>query len=306
MHFIGYLIYGVVIASYFFAPAVTSLINMSVDLATEIAVACIVIAFYPPLYFLYLHIFGKKDKVSYERLCSVSQTSGNTVVSLGLIGTFVGLTDMIGKIAGAIGGEGGSIDEQIALIMVAIGESLNAMSFAFLTSVMGVAGSVVIFAATIYFKMFFDKTSKDDAENISDEAMEARIAAIEEDNQKIRRFMNRVINANIDRKELASIVISNTLQVKALSEAAGKLATSIESQCESNQDVTTGLKELKETVAKMEQNQEAMMKFEAGSYKTLAQMSEMTSQMTESEKARSEKTNKVIEAIAQGLTTLKS
>ena len=118
--------------------------------------------------------------------------------------------------------------------------------------------------------------------------------------------MNRVINANIDRKELASIVISNTLQVKALSEAAGKLATSIESQCESNQDVTAGLKDLKQHVAQMEKNQEAMMKFEAGSYKTLSQMSELTSQITESEKARTEKTNTAIEAIALGLTAIKS
>lgn len=304
MHYIGYLIYAAVIASYFLAPAVTSLINMSVELATEIAVACIVIAFYPPLYFLFLQITGKRDQVSFERFCSISQTSGNTVVSLGLIGTFVGLTQMIEKIAGAIGGEGGSIDEQIALIMAAIGESLNAMSFAFLTSVMGVAGSVMIFCAGIYFRMYFDK--RDDSEDISDEAMEARISAIEEDNKKIRRFMNRVITANIDRKELASIVVSNTLQVKALTEATGKLATSIESQCEMNQDVTAGLKALQEHVAKMEQNQEALMKYEAGSYKVLAQLSEMTNQMTVSEKDRTDKTNKAIDAIAQGLSTLKS
>ena len=274
MHYIGYIIYALVIASFFLVEAVYDLVAVSFDLATEITVACIVIAFYPPLNFFYFQVRGLSDKISYERYCSVATTSGNTVVSLGLIGTFIGLTQMIEKIAGAIGQEGGSIDEQIALIMTAIGESLSAMSFAFLTSIMGVAASIMIFCATIYFKTFFDKVGEHDELNYSNEAMEARIANIEEDSNKLRKFVNRVINSNIDRKELASIVISNTLQVKALTESSGKLSTSVTSQAEINTALITAINELNLSVQDIKKNQLSILKYSAGNFEKVSLISD--------------------------------
>ncbi|MCM0149078.1 hypothetical protein [Photobacterium galatheae] len=279
---------------------------MSYELATEITIGCLLVAIYPPLKFLTYHIRGMKDKVSYERICSVSQTCGNTVVSLGLIGTFVGLTQMIEKIAGAIGGEGGSIDEQIALIMTAIGESLNAMSFAFLTSVMGVAASVMIFCASVYFKMYFGQEDVEDEAHISDETLLERLQKLEEDNNKLRRYMNRIIQSNVDRKELASIVISNTIQVKALTEASGKLATSIHSQGELNETVINSIHEFKDNLSKIQQSQEAILKFEAGSYEKLSKINESTENLSGIQKEQASKLKQAIGAIAGGLLSIKS
>lgn len=304
MHYIGYLIYAAVIASFFFIPAVHSLVAMSYSLATEITVGCLVVASYPPLKFLIYHIRGMKDKVSYERMCSVSQTCGNTVVSLGLIGTFVGLTQMIEKIAGAIGGEGGSIDEQIALIMTAIGESLNAMSFAFLTSVMGVAASVMIFCATVYFRMYFDKAEEDEV--MTDEVILEKLKAVEEENNKLRRYMGRIIKSQVDRKELASIVISNTLQVKALTEASGKLATSINSQGELNNSMMELFNTFKSDISKIQKSQDAILKFEAGSYEKLSKINEATDNLSGTQKANASKMKQAIGAIAEGLLSIKS
>ena len=304
MHYIGYLIYAAVIASFFFVPAVHSLVSMSYSLATEITVGCLVVGAYPPLQFLIYQIRGMRDRVCFERMCSVSQTCGNTVVSLGLIGTFVGLTQMIEKIAGAIGGEGGSIDEQIALIMTAIGESLNAMSFAFLTSVMGVSASVMIFCASVYFKMYFDKA--EDSEVITDEVMLEKLKALEEENNKLRRYMGRIIKSQIDRKELASIVISNTLQVKALTEASGKLASSINSQGELNESMMTAFSDFKSDISKIQKGQDAILKFEAGSYEKLTKINEATENLSGTQKANASKMQQAIGAIAGGLLSIKS
>lgn len=298
MHYLGYIIYALVVSSFFFVDAVKDLIVVSYELATEITVACIAIAFYPPLKFFYYHIRGFNDKVSYERYCSVSTTCGNTVVSLGLIGTFIGLTQMIEKIAGAIGQEGGSIDEQIALIMTAIGESLGAMSFAFLTSIMGVGASVMIFCASIYFKMFFDKVGANDQTNLSDEAIDERIKSIELDNQKLRSFLNRIVNSNIDRKELASIVISNTLQVKALTEASGNLIKAINSQDNVNSELKEALADFSSSIQNMSQNQKDLLKYSAGNYEKLSKISE-NSNMQQA------KLHKVAAAMAQAFSDKK-
>ncbi|WP_215986021.1 hypothetical protein [Vibrio hepatarius] len=280
---------------------------MSYSLATEITVGCLAVAAYPPLQFLIYQIRGMRDRVSFERMCSVSQTCGNTVVSLGLIGTFVGLTQMIENIAGAIGGEGGSIDEQIALIMTAIGESLNAMSFAFLTSVMGVAASVMIFCASVYFKMYFDKSDKSDkSEVVTDEVMLEKLKAMEEENNKLRRYMGRIIKSQIDRKELASIVISNTLQVKALTEASGKLASSINSQGELNESMMTAFNNFKADISKIQKSQDAILKFEAGSYEKLTKINEATDNLSGTQKANASKMQEAIGAIAGGLLSIKS
>jgi hypothetical protein len=295
MHFFGYLIYVAVIAAIAFVPAANSLVVTSYNLATEITIGCLAVGSYPPLQFAYYHIRGLKTKVHFERMCSVSATCGNTVVSLGLIGTFVGLTQMIEKIAGAIGGEGGSLDEQIAIIMTAIGESLDAMSFAFLTSVMGVAASVCIFAATVYFKMYFDEVEEIDEQDLSDEAMDARLEAMEAQALKIRKYTIRMINGNVDRKEMASILVNNSQQVRTLTEATGKLSAATENQAHVNSAVTEALTSLTAQVNEILENQRTILKFTAGGYEELSKIESSTSKSSESLDSINSTTTKLAE-----------
>lgn len=271
MYYIGYLIYAVVIGAIVFLPAANDLVVTAYALATEITVGCLAVAALPALQFGYYNARGFKGQFYYERLISVANTSGNTVVSLGLIGTFVGLTNMIAKIASAIGGEGGSMDEQIALIMSAIGESLDAMSFAFLTSVMGVAASVTIFCATVYFKMYFDKNDeKNVAGGETSGEIGARIELLEAEQNKLRGFISKLTGASIDRQEMSSIIVSNTLQVKSLAKMLGDLEKSVTSHVETNEGHDKTMVELTSAIKAMESCQHQQLKFMSALYKDVA------------------------------------
>lgn len=270
MYYIGYLIYAVVIGAIVFLPAAKDLVVTAYALATEITVGCLVVAALPALQFGYYHARGFKGQFYYERLVSVSNTSGNTVVSLGLIGTFVGLTNMIAKIASAIGGEGGSMDEQIALIMSAIGESLDAMSFAFLTSVMGVAASVTIFCATVYFKMYFDKNDDADESNVTSDAVGARIDQLEVEQKKILGFVSKLTGASVDRQELSSIIVSNTLQAKSVTRLLGEFEKSVTSHVETNEGHSKAMAELTSAIKAMENCQMQQLQFMSALYKDVA------------------------------------
>lgn len=305
MHYFGYIIYAIVIMSIAFVPAANTLVVTSYELATEITVGCLVIAVYPPLQFLYYNIRGMRQQVHFERMCSVSQTCGNTVVSLGLIGTFVGLTQMIEKIAGAIGGEGGSLDEQIAIIMTAIGESLDAMSFAFLTSVMGVAASVTIFAASVYFKMYFDQNEAEDESVVTDEAMEDRLSKIEGEATKVRQFLSRVINNSIDRTEMASIIVSNSLQLKEIASSSAKLSKSIESQIETNMELRELIKNLTGTLSEITESQASSLKFESASHAELQKLTKGLNTALEQQTKDEARVKGAISAICNGLNSLK-
>lgn len=294
MHYIGYITYLAVTLSIFFVPAAQTLVLMSYKLATEITVGCLGIAAYPLIQFAYYHVRGLREKVHFERMCSVANTCGNTVVSLGLIGTFVGLTKMIEKIAGAIGGEGGNLDEQIALIMTAIGESLDAMSFAFLTSVMGVAASVTVYFANIYFKMYFDKFDAENEDVVTDEAIIERLQNQEEEIFKLRGYLSRSISANVDRKELASMIVSNTLQVKALTDVCGKLDGSIASQVGTTEGLANFLSDLYEQGNLSAKQNKQILQFLSGSYDELTDMNKAVKSIGSNQDETKYKNNKLL------------
>lgn len=227
MYFVGYIIYAVTIAAILLIPSVRDIVVVSFELATEIVIGCGVMSLYPLLLFFTYNVRGKRDLTSKVKFESMAGACGNIVVSLGLIGTFVGLTKMIEQIAGAVtGGGDGGVEEQIAGIMIAIGNSLNSMSFAFLTSVMGVAASVIVLLSASYFKQYFDSEYGDSEggnstsdTTVDEEALNSLVA----DNKKTKQFINKLVNNAVDRQEMASIIVSNTIQIKELGSIATKL-----------------------------------------------------------------------------------
>ncbi|PSV00883.1 hypothetical protein [Photobacterium kishitanii] len=239
MIYIGYLIYAAVIAAICGIPSVTEMILTSYNLATEITAACGVLALYPPALLFYYQVRKFNDEAHEDTFNAVVTMCSGTVVSLGLIGTFIGLTQMIEKIAGAIGGGGGqSMEEQIAGVMAAISASLNSMSFAFLTSVMGVSAAVVIAGACTYFREFFKDGAKSSSGEESVGIDETALVRLESDNSKIKSVINRIVGSNIDRSELSSIVISNSLQVKELTKITARLADQCEIRAQVEKELT--------------------------------------------------------------------
>ncbi|TOD19776.1 hypothetical protein CGJ69_24615, partial [Vibrio parahaemolyticus] len=75
-------------------------------------------------------------------------------VSLGLIGTFQGLTAMVSSIAASMGGEG-DLSEKMGSMIGAISQALSAMSYAFLTSILGVAVSVLLILSLNFWSFRF-------------------------------------------------------------------------------------------------------------------------------------------------------
>lgn len=221
MHYIGYLIYAAVVAAFYHVDKVHEQVTMAYELATEIVMGCLIIGTIPLFVFLIFHVSRKNQLQHKQTFNTISGACASIVVSLGLIGTFVGLTDMITQIAGAVGAEGGSIEEQISGIMLAIGSSLDAMAFAFLTSVMGVSGSVIVLAASVCFREYFDPddTSSSGEVELDSEAMTKLI----HDNNQIKLYINKLIGTSLDKNEIASILINNSKQAGELSKSVKRL-----------------------------------------------------------------------------------
>lgn len=161
MFLAGTLIYIIVIAAYFIFDAVQSTINESITLAPEITCAMLFL-YAVPLVIHLVHVFLRKAKIEdWIVLDKQTKLAASVSVSLGLIGTFLGLTSMVSSIAGALGGEG-DMAAQIAKMMSSVASALAAMSFAFLTSIIGVAVSVLLLLSLNFWQAYYTKTKKEE------------------------------------------------------------------------------------------------------------------------------------------------
>lgn len=110
------------------------------------------------LYPFILYFIGKvfRSSVCFSRKFYITHVSmsGNFCVSLGLIGTFIGLSSMVAAIASGMNA-GGDFSEQIGALLQSIGSSLDAMSLAFLTSILGVGAGTIIAVACNYLATSF-------------------------------------------------------------------------------------------------------------------------------------------------------
>lgn len=131
-------------------------------------------------------------------------------VSLGLIGTFMGLTDMVSAISGSLGGEG-DLAAKMGAMISSISSALTAMSFAFLTSILGVTVSVLLLVSLNFWEFYYE--TENNAEKMS--------GNIPSENE-LNALLNRItlleeINTNIANKliyipentELAELLVVN-------------------------------------------------------------------------------------------------
>ncbi len=156
MYYIGLFFYAATFLACFLLQAVREMVQQCLLLAPEISYTMIGIYIYPLIIFLFHRLFNKNKQSNYLLLSNQTKLSASVTVSLGLIGTFIGLTGMITAISASLGGDG-DIAEKMNAMISSISMALNSMSFAFLTSILGVSISVLLLVSLNFFNFFYQK-----------------------------------------------------------------------------------------------------------------------------------------------------
>ncbi|EBD0999545.1 hypothetical protein FAX71_26065, partial [Salmonella enterica] len=191
-----------------------NMVNQAAFLAPQITYACGVLFILPLLLFLTHWVFRLKARKYYALLATQTKLAASVAVSLGLIGTFMGLTDMVSAISGSLGGEG-DLAAKMGAMISSISSALTAMSFAFLTSILGVTVSVLLLVSLNFWEFYYEtenNTGKNPEKVPSENELHAllnRITLLEEINTNIANKLV-YIPENTDLSELL-VVNSNTM-----------------------------------------------------------------------------------------------
>ncbi|EMG6372652.1 hypothetical protein V5I26_001472 [Salmonella enterica subsp. diarizonae serovar 11:k:z53] len=214
MYFLGLVFYILTAVCYLLFPAIKNMVNQAAFLAPQITYACGVLFILPLLLFLTHWVFRLKARKYYALLATQTKLAASVAVSLGLIGTFMGLTDMVSAISGSLGGEG-DLAAKMGAMISSISSALTAMSFAFLTSILGVTVSVLLLVSLNFWEFYYEtennagkKPEKVPSENEL-HALLNRITLLEEINTNIANKLV-YIPENTDLSELL-VVNSNTM-----------------------------------------------------------------------------------------------
>ncbi|EDB4033619.1 hypothetical protein A6J25_24800, partial [Salmonella enterica] len=193
---------------------IKNMVNQAAFLAPQITYACGVLFILPLLLFLTHWVFRLKARKYYALLATQTKLAASVAVSLGLIGTFMGLTDMVSAISGSLGGEG-DLAAKMGAMISSISSALTAMSFAFLTSILGVTVSVLLLVSLNFWEFYYEtenNTGKNPEKVPSENELHAllnRITLLEEINTNIANKLV-YIPENTDLSELL-VVNSNTM-----------------------------------------------------------------------------------------------
>ncbi|WP_370602689.1 MULTISPECIES: hypothetical protein [Citrobacter freundii complex] len=191
MYVFSFIFYALTLISYFSFPAIKNMVNQAALLAPQITYACGFLLVFPFVIFLCHFVFKLKSRKYYSLLATQTKLAASVAVSLGLIGTFIGLTDMVSAIAGSLGGDG-DISAKMGAMIGSISSALSAMAFAFLTSILGVAVSVLLLISLNFWEFFYDSEKKDDAkekdatkDNLQLQLLLTRLDSLEDINTSI-------------------------------------------------------------------------------------------------------------------------
>ncbi|HFZ8111154.1 TPA: hypothetical protein ACIPBB_004784 [Salmonella enterica subsp. diarizonae serovar 61:l,v:z35] len=214
MYFLGLVFYILTAVCYLLFPAIKNMVNQAAFLAPQITYACGVLFILPLLLFLTHWVFRLKARKYYALLATQTKLAASVAVSLGLIGTFMGLTDMVSAISGSLGGEG-DLEAKMGAMISSISSALTAMSFAFLTSILGVTVSVLLLVSLNFWEFYYETENNagKNPEKVPSEnelhALLNRITLLEEINTNIANKLV-YIPENTDLSELL-VVNSNTM-----------------------------------------------------------------------------------------------
>lgn len=156
MYIFGLLLYIAIPVIAYVAEPARILVQQCFALSPEITVLISLTYLYPLTIFAYSYIKNYKDATHLAHFRGQVTLASSFAVSFGLIGTFIGLAQMISGIAAGMGADG-DFSEKMEALLGSIGLALDSMSFAFLTSILGVSASVSILLASNYLNNFFEK-----------------------------------------------------------------------------------------------------------------------------------------------------
>ncbi|MEX6230120.1 hypothetical protein ACON3F_20975 [Providencia hangzhouensis] len=254
MYYLGLFFYAATFLACFLLQSVREMVQQCLLLAPEISYTMIGIYIYPLVIFLFHRLFNKNKKSNYTLLSNQTKLSASVTVSLGLIGTFIGLTGMITAISASLGGEG-DVSEKMNAMISSISMALNSMSFAFLTSILGVSISVLLLVSLNFFHFFYQKENKktqQQSANYSEELnhIQETLNTLQKVNINIAQKMISVTESN----ELATDISSHLL---ALSSTAQEHLEVLQSIKEADDDWKRKLAVylLEEKISKNNQNE---------------------------------------------------
>ncbi|EPG3568940.1 hypothetical protein [Providencia rettgeri] len=203
MYYLGLFFYAATFVACFLLQSVREMVQQCLLLAPEISYTMIGIYIYPLIIFLFHRLFNRNKQSHYILLSNQTKLSASVTVSLGLIGTFIGLTGMITAISASLGGDG-DISEKMNAMISSISLALNSMSFAFLTSILGVSISVLLLVSLNFFHFFYQKETKKTKQHAS--------ANYSEELNRIQETLNTLQSVNIGMaQKMISVTDNNEL-----------------------------------------------------------------------------------------------
>ncbi|MCY9874828.1 MotA/TolQ/ExbB proton channel family protein [Vibrio barjaei] len=239
MHRLYYILTLVLFLVVFFVGAVKEFMLFCYSLAPEITLAIVVNTCISPMYFWYLNL-TKRNTLRHKNMFSfVSVSCASVSVSLGLIGTFLGLTTMIQSISSSMGTEGTSIDTMIN----SMSHSLDAMAYAFVTSILGVGSSIYLTAALPFARIYFEKGERES----ESEKLKKDLELLNKDNEYLTQSVSELVNKQVTT---TNIVTQLCHHVKLASEQH-------ELTVQSHKEVTTLLSGMSDGLARIAEGNES-------------------------------------------------
>lgn len=224
------------------------MLDQALLLAPELTYMMLAIYFYP-LTIALVHVIFRMNSIGHSAfLKSQTMLASSVVVSLGLIGTFQGLTMMVTAIAGSMAGDG-DITEKMGAMISSISEALSAMSYAFLTSIFGVAISVLLLISHNCWNLRYvsEYTNTEDEELI--------LVSLEKLNEISEKLYNRIEISTIDEKHvealcahLKDVAVTNQNYQKTVLENINRLNVIVDLLHEESVDIPAQQKELLEHI----------------------------------------------------------
>ncbi|MGR6859182.1 hypothetical protein ACU5EH_01875 [Aliivibrio salmonicida] len=167
MKYIGYILFFSLFIFVGYIDDAREFFLQSIDLAPEITYLVTFFYCYIILLAILLGLFPQLVEDRTAVFDSHLKMACSVMVSLGLVGTFVGLVDMISGIATALSGGETDFAKRMESLLGAIASSLGAMSFAFMTSILGVGISAYSLVAGNFVSTAFDEKKKKQKNSIS-------------------------------------------------------------------------------------------------------------------------------------------
>ncbi|MGR6831708.1 hypothetical protein [Aliivibrio wodanis] len=209
MKYVGYILFFSIFIFVGYVDNAREFFLQSVSLAPEITYLVVFFYCYIILLAILLGLFPQLVEDRTAVFDSHLKMACSVMVSLGLVGTFVGLVDMISGIGSALSGGETDFAKKMENLLGAISSSLGAMSFAFMTSILGVGISAYSLVAGNFVSTAFEERKKRQNNRMSFENTNEDAYLLHKKNserifERLEYIEEKIINIKLDINETES------------------------------------------------------------------------------------------------------